>query len=193
MRRRRASEMDAIVKFSAHGNDASLAETLAQGRHETLELRQAINDFIAEEDRLLARRQQWAAELDKRTLFAIIGTAALGLCVGVMAVMLFTRGVSERMNRIVDETEALLREERPGDPPMENDEIGRLGRACHRAGKLLAERRAELLRAKAAAEASSSAKTELLANDLRCALSTRVAELEALVVENRVLKLQLPI
>jgi len=164
MKQRLALEKDLLVKFSAHGYDASLAETLTQGHHKMLELRRAINDFIAEEDSLLGLRQRRAAELDEQTSFAIMETAAFGLCVGLISVLLFARGISKRLDRMVKEAEMLQREEPLSDPPTENDEIGRLGRACHHASRLLAERRAELLRAKAAAEASNSAKTEFLAN-----------------------------
>ena len=126
--------------------------------------REAVATFLGEEHRTLLKRQRGAQLLNQQTAAALIGVIIFGACVGVASVVLFTRGVASRLEAILADTVALTREEKLGAVPAGADEIGQLGRACHRASELLAERRAELVRAKEAAEAANQAKSDFLAN-----------------------------
>ena len=164
LQRRLALETDAMLAFSSHERDAGLTETIRHGGAAMHELRAAMDEFIGAEDLLLAERQRRALELDRLTSFAILGATVFGLCVGLGAMLLFARGIARRLIDIVRQTEVLQLEKPMGDPPSGDDEIGRLGRACHHASKLLSDRRDELIRAKTAAEASNAAKTDFLAN-----------------------------
>lgn len=157
-------EMEALLQFSSHGQTADLTKVVQRGSDAMEQLRRAIAVFIGEEDRLLILRQQRARQLDRLTSVATATTAGLGLTIGLAAMLLFARGIAKRLDRIVDAAEALQREEPVPLPREGSDEIARLGQACYSAIQLLNARGAELLQAKAAAEASSSAKSQFLAN-----------------------------
>ncbi|MEP7014694.1 MAG: ATP-binding protein [Verrucomicrobiota bacterium] len=164
MEKRLDLEDQADANFSNGGLTESLRNILAQGQEAMTRLRAAVKDFIGAENHLLASRQQRATDLDRRTALVLVFTGLIGLSVGIGAVLLFAKGIATRLDLIVDETEALRQEQPLGPAPIGDDEIGRLGRACHDASKLLAERRAELINAKTAAEASNRAKSDFLAN-----------------------------
>jgi signal transduction histidine kinase/CheY-like chemotaxis protein/HPt (histidine-containing phosphotransfer) domain-containing protein len=155
---------EAILKFSAGKHDNDLVETLHAGRESMARVRAAMDEFIAAENELLVKRQTRAEQIAARTSWALVGTTLFGLFVGLCAMLLFTRSIAKRLDHIVAQTEKLPREEISDEPLPGEDEIGRLGRACYSASKLLAQRREDLMRAKAAAEMSNRAKSEFLAN-----------------------------
>ena len=153
-----------LKDFRATGLDEHVRSRLHLGNETMNKVRAAMARFLAEENRVLLERQRGAQTLNRQTAFALLGVIVFGSCVGLASVVLFTRGIASRLDAIVADTEALTREERLGELPAGADEIGQLGRACHRASELLAERRAELVRAKEAAEAANEAKSNFLAN-----------------------------
>ena len=157
-------ETSTLVEFSRHGHNDQLTQSIQRGSDAMEQLRRAIRVFINEEDRLLVMRQNHEHQVDQITSFATATTASLGLTIGLSAMLLFASGIAKRLDRIVDAAEALQKEEPVPLPREGNDEIARLGQACYNAIQLLNNRRAELLQAKAAAEASNLAKTQFLAN-----------------------------
>jgi signal transduction histidine kinase/DNA-binding NarL/FixJ family response regulator len=150
--------------FRAAGLGEVVAPNLKRGSAAMIEVRHVVAEFLAAESRLLLRRQQQAASVSRQTGYALIGVVFFGICVGLVSVLVFVQGIAARIDSIVTDTEALTREEPLGAVPTGADEIAQLGRACHRASDLLAERRAELVRAKETAEAANQAKTDFLAN-----------------------------
>ncbi len=163
-RQRLDLEAETLELYRHGGLDAHLHPALQLGNATMNKARDAVAAFLAEEERILLDRQFGAKLLNHQTAFALIGVIIFGTCLGVASVVLFTRGVTSRLEAILADTEALTREEKLGALPAGADDIGRLGRACHRASELLAERRAELVRSKEAAEAANQAKTDFLAN-----------------------------
>lgn len=163
-RRRLDLQAETLNQYRHSGLDAQLRPAFQLGNATMNKARAAVAAFLAEEHRTLVRRQFGAQLLNQQTAAALIGVIIFGACVGVASVVLFTRGVASRLEAILADTEALTREEKLGAVPAGADEIGQLGRACHRASELLAERRAELVRSKEAAEAANQAKSDFLAN-----------------------------
>ena len=155
---------ETLERFRAVGLDEQVRARLHLGKDTMEKVRSAVAGFLAEENRRLAERQQSAESLNRQTGLALIGVILFGSCVGLASVMLFTRGIASRLETIVADTDALTREERLTEIPTGADEIGQLGRACHRASQLLADRRAELVHAKEVAEAANKAKDDFLAN-----------------------------
>lgn len=162
--RRLELETRSLELFHRTGFSEELTKALKEGNAAMDAGRAAVGEFLNEENRLLVQRENRAELIARRTMFALLGSVFLGLGVGIGAVILFARSIAARLDRIVADTERLKREEPLSAPPNGEDEIGRLGRACNEASKLLLERRTELLRAKEAAEAANQAKSDFLAN-----------------------------
>jgi len=151
--------------FRAVGRDEQqLGPLLKRGNSAMNNARQAVAVFLERTDQLLLEGREAAAAVSRRTAWALIGVVGVGICVGLTSLALFVRAIAARVENIVRDTEALTREEKLGHLPVGADEIAQLGRACHRASELLAQRRAELVRAKETAEAANQAKTDFLAN-----------------------------
>ena len=163
-RQRLDLEAETLNLYRHAGWNQQLHPALQLGNATMNKAREAVAAFLAEEHRTLLNSKFDAELLSQQTAAALIGVIIFGACVGLASVVLFTRGVTSRLEAIVADTEALTREEKLGAVPAGADEIGQLGRACHRASELLAERRAELVRSKEAAEAANQAKSDFLAN-----------------------------
>ncbi len=163
-RQRLDLEAETLNLYRHAGFDAQLHPALQVGNATMNKAREAVAAFLSVEHRTLLTSKLGAQLLNQQTAAALIGVVIFGACVGVASVLLFTRGVASRLDAILADTEALTREEKLGAVPAGADEIGQLGRACHRASALLAERRAELVRSKEAAEAANQAKSDFLAN-----------------------------
>ncbi len=164
MRERIALEVKALTFPAGKGVSAELRAVLVLGNSTMNTVRDAVAGFLDEEDRLLLGRQEVAARVRRRTAWELIGVVIFGMGVGLVSVFLFTRGIASRVDRIVADSDLLIRGQPLTEPPPGQDEIGQLGRAWHHTSILLAEQRAELVRAKEAAEAANQAKSDFLAN-----------------------------
>ncbi len=129
-----------------------------------LEARQAVTQFMDEENRLLALREAHATMLKNRTAWAILLNGAIGLLLGVGSILVLTKGIVGRIEAILSDTDALKKEEPLPERDMGNDEIAHLSRALREAGQLLVQRRQEITVAKEKAETANRAKSEFLAN-----------------------------
>jgi signal transduction histidine kinase len=164
VRRRLDLESEALALPALQGIDSRVRAIILRGNASMDEVRNAIDFFLGEEDRLLSERQKQAALVRKNTAFALVGVIIFGVGVGLLSILLFVRGIAARIDWIVDDAKALGRGETPREPPAGQDEIGQLGQAWHHTSKLLVEQRAELVRAKETAEAANQAKSDFLAN-----------------------------
>src|ERR671931_1632133 len=101
---------------------------------------QQLDAMQAEQQRLLAARQDRAGRTHRRIIDVIALSGLLGLGGGVGAMLLFTSGVTRRVRRLQD-VAGRLAEGRPlPAPPAGGDELGQLGRDLGVAGGLLSER-----------------------------------------------------
>jgi signal transduction histidine kinase/CHASE3 domain sensor protein len=96
---------------------------------------------------------------------AVLGSIALGLVGGILAMLLFASGIVSRVKKVQANASGLAEGRMPALVQPANDEIGRLSEALHRTGTLLQERTAEAERRTeelAASEASKRKQAELL-------------------------------
>lgn len=124
-------------------------DLVIQSEATTNELRSELEAMRLEEDRLLEARLAVVDRTVTRTRLTFVAAALLGLIGGIVAIVLFTRGVVRRVRRVEDNAHRLA-EELPMLPlPAARDEIGRLGKSLQAAGTLLADREHRLLEAQA--------------------------------------------
>jgi PAS domain S-box-containing protein len=106
------------------------------------EIKALLGEMRAEENRLLSIRQAAANRANTRTeAFVWIGVP-LGLFLGVIMTLLFTRGVARRIAGLEENSRRLAEGERLLSMPDAGDEIGRLGSTLEEASALLQAREA---------------------------------------------------
>ena len=152
---RRLDQLARQRAVGADGFGAGLVATLLEGKATMDEIRATLARLL---DIAGAAHDRQRAEGDRLGRLAVLAIGAgvpLGLLGGLVATLLFTRGVVVRIGRL--ETRALALEDGAAPvPPPDGDEVTRLGRALGRASDLLAAR------AREATEASAM-KSEFLA------------------------------
>lgn len=130
-------------------------ELMTQLRDELGEMR------TTEEGRLRAQLAQARATRENQPY--VFGVALLaGLVLGILAALLFTTGIVQRVTRIEESAHRLSKGEPLLDRPPGKDEIGRLAQALQEASELLATREQELRHARDRAETASLAKSDFL-------------------------------
>jgi signal transduction histidine kinase/CheY-like chemotaxis protein len=114
------------------------------------------------EDRLLGLRTRTIQRIHVWILGIIVVTAVLGVCWGIFAIILFTKGISDRVKRLEEDARRLT----DGLPltalPDGDDEIARLGHTLQHSSVLLLERERELRTAKDDADRANRAKSKFL-------------------------------
>jgi len=131
----------------------------------------AINEILLElgymqdeEDRKLTELTARAIRVRQLSATAILAGGIVGLGGGLLAVLLFTAGIVDRVKRS-EENARRLAQNLPLLPiPHGADEIGRLGLALGETRELLDEERERTRHAKEEAEHANQAKSEFLAN-----------------------------
>ncbi|MGH2750412.1 MAG: ATP-binding protein [Actinomycetota bacterium] len=147
-------------------------------------LRTELGAMLDEEENLLSERldQVDDSQRDLRIVFA--GSIALGLTGGVIAMLLFTTGISHRVQRISDSARRLAQGAPLPARPAGRDEVGQAAEALGQASTLLADREQSLReakemaeRAKDAAERANWAKSDFLSktsHELRTPLTAMI-------------------
>ena len=103
-----------------------------------------LNDFATSESKLILDAFKKDGERQARLWMAIIASASVGLLAGIVAVLVFTRGIARRMRRL-ERNASRLAEGLPSDAPSPgSDELGRLADAIEKAGAVIAARSEEL-------------------------------------------------
>ena len=118
--------------------------------------------MLDEEDRNLAQGTEQTRRASRWALTAIVGSAVFGLGGGILAVLLFTAGVVQRVQRSEQNARRLAQSVPMLATPEGRDEIGRLGEALEETQVLLVEREEALKRAKDEAQRANQAKSEFL-------------------------------
>jgi PAS domain S-box-containing protein len=129
------------------------------------EIKALLGEMRAEENRLLSIRQAAANSANTRTkAFVWIGVP-LGLFLGVIMTLLFSRAVARRIAGLEENSRRLAEGEALLSMPEAGDEIGRLGRTLEEASALLQAREAAVReseeRARSIIEAANDAFIEM--------------------------------
>jgi PAS domain S-box-containing protein len=144
---------------------ATEQEDILHGTAVLDEIKALLGKMRAEENRLLSIRQAAANSANTRTeAFVWIGVP-LGLFLGVIMTLLFSRGVARRIAGLEENSRRLAEGEGLLSMPEAGDEIGRLGRTLEEASALLQAREAAVReseeRARSIIEAANDAFIEM--------------------------------
>ena len=103
--------------------------------------------MVGRQKELLAARTTRAQRIEQILLLIAVAGATVGVAGGVLAVMIFTVGISSRVGVLNESVDCLVRGAPLPAPPGGRDEIAVLGRQLHQAAALLAARDMEVRRA----------------------------------------------
>jgi PAS domain S-box-containing protein len=119
----------------------ALAEAVAEGTVVTDRIREIVEEMDAVESDLLAARQARASRAGDVAVRAAAASLVLGLLGGVVASLLFARGIGRRLVVLQGAAADLVAGE-PVDPgPAARDEVGRVAIDLERSSRLLADAR----------------------------------------------------
>jgi signal transduction histidine kinase len=165
---------------------ARLEDFLVKSQVALSEIQLELGYMQDEEDRKLTELTARAARIRQLSATAILAGGIVGLGGGLLAVLLFTAGIVDRVKRS-EENARRLAQNLPLLPvPHGTDEIGRLGLALGETRVLLDDERERTRHAKEEAERANQAKSEFLANmshELRTPLNVILGYTE-LVLDN---------
>ncbi len=141
------NDLDALRRLgSVTGRHPPRDEALLGAEKATMDrLRGVLAEMVTEEDLLLTERTAASHRAESRALLSVVGGTVAGLLGGLLAVLLFTRGVVRRIQRNEENARRLQQGIPLLSPPSGGDEISRLGKALEEAGTLLTERQAALV------------------------------------------------
>jgi PAS domain S-box-containing protein len=173
VRRMKALAGEELEDLRSPGEGANPA---IEASNATLEnLRQLLDDTMAQEDSLLAQRRGRADATRNASYAVIVAGVLLAPVCGVLAMLLFTSAVARRIEALEANSHRLAEGRPIMAMPSGNDEIGRLERSLSEAASLLASREAALRRSGEELEARVAERTSDLAAANR-ALEAEVAE-----------------
>ena len=162
----RKLEALAQIRGTAFGelNTDSQQEALEEDEATMVELREELAAMQEVEEGRLQDRLDSLRDARANQPF-VFGTAlAIGLAGGLVAMWLFTTGISQRVMRLEENARRLSEGQPLLDRPTGHDEVGRLAAALQDASDLLSDRERSLVTAKETAEQASSAKSEFLSH-----------------------------
>jgi signal transduction histidine kinase/CheY-like chemotaxis protein len=163
-------EMTALDgQFAMVSGDLASAVNLSRRRIDTLKAE--LDEFDAEERRLLAVRQAENLSHRNSLRWSLWSFCFVGALSAVVGARLFTRNVQHRLERIAENAARFARRESEGPIDRSTDTIGQMEANLIAATRSMLDREqrlsdnaAELERAKLGAEAAVKAKTEFVAN-----------------------------
>jgi signal transduction histidine kinase/CheY-like chemotaxis protein len=186
-------EMSALAELRARPTGSTRLVLLTQGKQNMDALRVELS-LIDQQQQAFAAALDRRAGRDRRVALAVAGLSVpLALVGGLLAMLLFTTGVSRRARQVEANAERLGRGEPPGPALVGADELGRLDQALSQASSLLDARSHETAEASRQAQAANEAKSAFLSrmsHDLRTPLNAiigfgQLLELEATTVDDR--------
>ncbi len=150
MSERRLDILDTLRRTRPTGGAPTVEQTqaLAQGRLVAQSVRGILEQMEEHEAGRLAEQLVRAEGVRRYAFLVVVLCLLLGLVGGIVAALLFSSGVVDRVGRV----EASARRLAAGEPPLvardDRDELGELSRAIERTGIRLREREHELREAK---------------------------------------------
>ena len=162
----RKLEALAQIRGTAFGelNTKGQQDALQEDEATMVELRAELAAMQEVEERRLEERLRSLRDARANQPFVFGSALAIGLAGGLVAMWLFTTGVSQRVKRLEENARRLSQGEPLLDRPPGHDEVGRLASALQDASALLSDRQRLLVEAKESAEQASSAKSEFLSH-----------------------------
>ncbi|MHB1640472.1 MAG: ATP-binding protein [Candidatus Dormibacteria bacterium] len=176
------------LRGSAGASRASLQPALYLGKTTMDQVRQEIAILVGEEGVSVSAHDRALSAAEIGIVMVLILTVPLGVAGGVLAMVLFTRGVGRRIGAVRSNAESLPMGIQPASIPPAADEVGQLARAVHEVAGLLAQRAAEAAAATLAAQSANQAKTEFLSrmsHELRTPLNAILGFGQLLELEPR--------
>jgi signal transduction histidine kinase len=173
----RKLELLSIIRQSSaagQGDSPRADRAVVEDNNLMTQLRADLTAMRVTEQARLDRQLTEVADDRRRQDIIFAGVVALGLLGGLAATMLFTTGISHRVQRLEENAHRLARGEPLLDRPPGTDELGHLAEALAGASDLLADREGSLREAKEHAEQANWAKSDFLSrtsHELRTPLS----------------------
>lgn len=128
------------------------------------ELQLELAYMLSQEDRNLTEFTASAQRVRRFNTFAIAAGGVVGLTGGLLAVLLLTSGIVQRVQRSAENARRLAEGFELLPMPQGADEVGKMGAALFETRILLVQREEALRRAKEEAEHANQAKSAFLAN-----------------------------
>lgn len=147
---RRLDALDELadeVRMLGHFPAAVPPSRFERGRQLATSVRAETTAVLGRQSELLAVRTARAERMEQILLLDAGAGAAVGVAGGILAVMLFTAGISSRVRVLNESVDCLVRGAPLPAPPGGRDEIGVLGSQLDQAAALLTARDRELRRA----------------------------------------------
>jgi signal transduction histidine kinase/CHASE3 domain sensor protein len=119
-----------LVRQGKPEQAVTLAKTL-KGKEQMDEIRQDMNAFLAEEQRLDQEREQIYKRLQQRFFWVLVGGAAVSLLSTVAMTFVFNRGISGRLATLTNNAQRLADGKDLAPPLGGSDEITYVDRAFH--------------------------------------------------------------
>jgi PAS domain S-box-containing protein len=138
-----AAEAKASGRFPAVVPSSSFNEARLMARA----VRVQTTSFLGREADLRVERTARMQHMRQILLIVAMAGSAFGILGGVCVLLLFTSGISSRVNVLNESADCLARRAPLPPPPPGRDEIGVLGQRLHHAAALLAERDREIRQA----------------------------------------------
>lgn len=143
-------------------NSGPTVHRLREGKRQMDQIRGVFARLLDREDTLAAQRSELEDDASRRTTIALAVSTGTGILGALLAMMIFTLGVTRRLERVRDNADRLAMGERLGRPDMSRDEIGSLDQDLHTGGELLFKRQADLVQARDEARSANQAKSDFL-------------------------------
>jgi signal transduction histidine kinase len=128
------------------------------------ELQLELAYMLSQEDRNLTEFTARAQQVRRFNALAIAAGGAVGLAGGLLAVLLLTSGIVQRVQRSAENARRLAEGVELLPMPRGADEVGKMGASLFETRILLVQREEALRRAKEEAEQANQAKSTFLAN-----------------------------